>query len=124
LEYKHTSESQSPVFRAYRAQGLPTKDVNELKQLLQAILKTIGVEAELEIRTLAQSFGAKDEYTSVFEFVDGMPHKCEGSHPVPAAFLKNEAPSSTFAKRRSISIDTNFLGMTILHEPDCKDAIE
>ena len=110
-----------PKSKAYRAIGFPSGDRQQIGQTLTRVLKKINIKAKTRIRAIAPSADKQDVFTAVFVFVDGTSRQCEGSHQLqPSTVIQ----SGSFSNLEYISIDSNFIGMTILHQPTEETVME
>ena len=110
-----------PKPKAYRAIGFPSGDPQQIGQTLARVLKKIKIKAKTQIRTIAPSANKQDGFTIVFVFFDGTSRLCEGSHQLqPSTVIQN----GSFSNLEYISIDSDFIGMTILHQPTEETVIE
>ena len=100
-----------PKLKAYRAIGFPSSDSEQITQTLTSVLRTIEIEAKTRIRAIAPRADKQDEFTTLFIFVDGNSHQCEGTYQPPIS------QNGSLSNSEYISIDSHFRGMTILHQP-------
>ena len=110
----------SKSYIAYRAIGFRTCDLREVNEMLQKLLRTVSITVNIEIRTIAPSSISKDTFTSIFVFKDHVCRpECERSFKLPA-----DEEGAVIPKPYLITIDSNFIGLTILHQPKTKDFVE
>lgn len=113
LQSSSTPSSQTTIDtspRAYRAQGLQVSNEEGAQKTIESLWKNAQHSPKVTILSFARH---SDGCTCVFEFSDGIP---------PSPFEKDYPVGG----RRYVTIDSNFSGMTILHQPaiERKDQVE
>ena len=111
--------------KAYRVAGLLTNDIGTIKGILGDVLDLRDLR-DIYVRrgSISASNFHGDEYTAVFTFRDQQPRQCEGTYQYPPTHTYTGGSDLSDQGQKYITIDSAFLGMTVLKDHTGPSTIE